>query len=318
MRQWDGLVDRYASLLTTRGLSAATIEGRTRELVRFGTWLKRRRPRPLLDEVGAEDVVQYVKGRSAFHSRSTVSSVVSSLRCMGEFLVQEGIWRTNPLRWMRGPKADVRRHLPRRIGRAQQQALWAAAQALPQEHARYQAVCFLAILYGTGLRRGELERLDLSDWDREASVLKIDGQKTGKMRHVPVGEGVWRCIEAYLPRRHNRLEATGHTDEQALLVNKLGARVTATGLSTLLARLAKTAGAEHVTLHQFRHSCASDLIEAGVTLPEVQSLLGHAVIASTVRYLSVADPERAVAISKHPVNRFLGAPAELGGPHEQA
>ena len=63
------------------------------------------------------------------------------------------------------------------------------------EYARYQAVCVLAILYGAGLRRGELERLDVADWDRDASVLRIDGQKTGVERSVPVGEGVWRCIE---------------------------------------------------------------------------------------------------------------------------
>jgi site-specific recombinase XerD len=96
---------------------------------------------------------------------------------------------------MRGPKMHLHRPLPRCIDTANQQALWAAAEGLRQEYARYQAVCVLAILYGAGLRRGELERLDVADWDRDASVLRIDGQKTGVERSVPVGEGVWRCIE---------------------------------------------------------------------------------------------------------------------------
>jgi site-specific recombinase XerD len=307
MRRWDGLVEKYSALLGTRGLAKATIDARVRELVRFGTWLKARRPKPNLEEVDADLVVRYIHGRTAFHSRSMVCSVVSSLRCMGEFLVQEGIWRVSPLRWMRGPKLDVRRHLPRRIGREQLQALWAAARSRPQEHARYQAVCLLAILYGTGLRRGELERLSVTDWDRDDSVLKIDGRKTGQVRHVPVGEGVWRCIEAYLPHRHNRLEKTGHLEETALLVNARGERIAGNGVGTLLGRLAQSAGVPHVTMHQFRHSCASDLLEAGVTIPEVQRILGHAAIQSTVRYIAVADPERAVAMSKHPVNRFLDA-----------
>jgi integrase/recombinase XerD len=251
-----------------------------------------------------------VRGRSAFHSKSTVASVVSSLKCMGEFLVQEGLWRTNPLRWMRGPKLDIRHHLPKRVSREQQQALWSAAEHRRQEHSRYQAVCVLAVLYGTGLRRGELERLDLSDWDRSTSVLKIDGRKTGTMRHVPVGEGVWRCIEAYLPHRHNRLEATEHVEEQALLVNTLGQRLTGGMVTSLLTRLARDAGIQRVTVHQFRHSCASDLLEAGVRIPEVQRILGHAVIQSTLRYAAITDPERTAAMSKHPVNRFLGPPAE--------
>jgi site-specific recombinase XerD len=310
MRRWDGLVERYAASQRARGLAEATVAAGERELSRFGTWLKRRRPRPSLEDIDADLIVRFIRGRSAFHARSTVSSVVSHLKCMGEFLVEEGIWRANPLRWMRGPKVDLRRHLPKRIGKEQQRAIWDAAQSRPQEHARYQAVCILAVLYGTGLRRGELERLDLKDWDREARVLKIDGRKTGTMRHVPVGEGVWRCIEAYLPRRHNRLEAVGRVDEQALLVNGLGRRLSGIGISLLIGRLARSAGVAHVTLHQFRHTCASDLLEAGVTLPEVQGFLGHAVLQTTLRYVDIADPQRAAAIAMHPVNRFLTADLE--------
>jgi integrase/recombinase XerD len=306
MRRWDGLLDRYRAQLEVRGLCRATIDSRSRELGRFGAWLKARRPRLQLEQVDADTIVRYIRGRSAFHARATVSTVVSDLRCMGEFLVEAGIWPKNPLRWLRGPKLDARRQIPRRIGQDELKAIWAAAQGRRQEHARYQAVCILAILYGTGLRRGELERLTVDDWDREHGLLKVDGRKTGKQRQVPVGEGIWRCIEAYLPRRQNRLEQTGRLDERALLVNTLGERVSAYAISNTVRRLAQTAGIGKVTIHQFRHSCASDLLEAGVTLPEVQKILGHAVIASTVRYLAIADPERAVAINRHPINRFLG------------
>jgi site-specific recombinase XerD len=66
----------------------------------------------------------------------------------------------------------------------------------------------------------------------------------------------------------------------------------------------------HVTLHQFRHSCASDLLQNGVSLPEVQQMLGHAVIASTQRYTEVADPQRVEAMRWHPINEFLRAGGE--------
>lgn len=310
MKRWDGLVERYCALQRTRGLAEATIGVRERELQRFGLWLKGRRPRPCLEQIDADLVVRYIQTRSAFHSRSTVAGVFSILRCMGEFLVQERIWRVNPLRWMRGPKMHLHRPLPRRIDREHQQALWAAAEARPQEHARYQAICILALLYGTGLRRGELERLEVDDWDSTSGILRVDGRKTGVERKVPVGEAVWRCIEAYLPRRHNRLEALSRLEQRALLVNTLGDRLTGMGVSLLVGRLVKSAGIPRVTLHQFRHSCASDLLEAGVTIPEVQRLLGHAAIESTVRYAAVADPQRVAAISKHPVNRILGTVPE--------
>jgi site-specific recombinase XerD len=318
MRRWEGLVEKFGALLEARGVGKATIATRTRELERFGKWLKGRKPRPALEAVDADLIARYVGDRSAFRARATVSGVVSHLRCMGEFLVQEGVWRVNPLRWMRGPKLDHRRHIPRRIDASKLNVLWDAAGARPQEHARYQALCVLAILYSTGLRRGELSRLSVGDWDRDGGVLRIDGRKTGCPRSVPVGEGVWRCIEAYLPRRHNRLEQTGRLQEQALIVNSHGERLNGDNVANLLKRLCKSAGIEQLTPHQFRHSCASDLIATGVALPDVQRMLGHAFIVSTMRYVDVSAPERAAAMSKHPINQFLQGSNVEGGAHVEA
>ena len=69
-----------------------------------------------------------------------------------------------------------------------------------------------------GLRRGELERLDIDAFDRTEGTLRIDGRKTGHERCVPLPEMVLRCLEAYLPRRHNQLEQLGRLGEEALLV----------------------------------------------------------------------------------------------------
>jgi site-specific recombinase XerD len=57
-------------------------------------------------------------------------------------------------------------------------------------------VAVLCLLYGTGLRRGELERLDLEDWKREENLLQIDGRKSGCERSVPLHERIGRCLEA--------------------------------------------------------------------------------------------------------------------------
>ena len=80
-------------------------------------------------------------------------------------------------------------------------------------------------------------------------------------------------------------------------------------ISGLVVRCAKAAGIPFVSLHQFRHSCAADLLEAGATMPEVKAMLGHAVIATTMRYSAVSGDERAKAVAKHPVNDFLRAVA---------
>jgi site-specific recombinase XerD len=148
----------------------------------------------------------------------------------------------------------------------------------------------------------------MDDWQQEAGVLKIDGRKTGQERNVAVGAGVWRCVEAYLPHRHNLLEKIGRVEqENALFLNRFGARLNGQNISRIVHSLAKQAGVGLVSVHAFRHSCASDLLERGVALPDVQKVLGHAALASTMRYTHVTDPERAKAIKAHPINDFLSS-----------
>jgi len=310
MRRWDGLVDGYVKECETRGLAKVTVDMRRRELDRCGTWLKHRRPKVDLEQMDSELLVRYLKGRSAFRSKATVAGAVSILRGMGEYLVGQGIWTKNPLRWIRGPKMDPRTSLPRRIGKEDMKRLWEEAEKRKPESIRTVTLCVLAILYGTGLRRGEFQRLDMADWDRDNGVLKVDGQKTGQERNLPVGPGLWRCVEAYLPVRQNRLEAAQRVEEPAFLINRRGKRMSTMSISLMVSGCAKAAGIPFVSLHQFRHSCASDLLESGVTLPEVKTMLGHAVIQTTMRYLHISGGERAEAIKKHPINEFLQAESD--------
>jgi site-specific recombinase XerD len=263
-----------------------------------------------LEEVNGEMLIGYVRSRTRFRAKSTVAGVVSKLRCFGEYLVQQGKWAQNPMRWVRGPRADARGKLPRRIGAEHLRQLWEAAPRQRGSYCQQLSVAVLALLYGTGMRRGELERLNLQDWKREENLLAIDGRKTGSERRVPVIEGIGRCLEAYLPLRHNLLERRGTLGEKALLINREGKRLSAHSLGLLVHRLARKAKVPLVSLHQFRHTCASDLLEKGASLLEVKDILGHKSVQSTSRYLHIAGPERAAAISKHPLNDYL--PAQRG------
>jgi len=110
MVTWDGVADGFLRQCESRGLSVATVKLRQRELDRFGLWLKRRRPKVGVDAVGMEQIVDYVRARTRFRSKSTVSGTVSILRCMGSYLVQEGVWQKNPLRWIKGPRVIPNGH----------------------------------------------------------------------------------------------------------------------------------------------------------------------------------------------------------------
>jgi site-specific recombinase XerD len=93
--------------------------------------------------------------------------------------------------------------------------------------------------------------------------------------------------------------------ECALLVSRSGTRLTGGAISNGIHAISRRAQVPFHSLHQFRHSCASDLLEAGVHLAEVQRILGHCGIATTVRYVHIADPQRRAAMTLHPINDWL-------------
>ena len=307
MKQWDSLTEGYLKECETRGLSEEYRAGVRREMERLGSWLKRRRPRPCLEEVDGPVLIEYLKRRSRFRTKATISDATSKVRCIGEYLVRQKVWARNPMRWVKGPRMNWRGQMPRRIGGEQLKALWEAAAGQREAYRKQQAVAVLALLYGTGLRRGELERLNVDDWKREENLLAVDGRKTGCERSVPLGEPVARCLEAYLPLRQNLLEKVGGLEEKSLLVNRLGKRLGAQSIGLLIHRLAHKANVPLVTVHQFRHTCASDLLENGASLAQVQGMLGHKCVQTTSRYLHIADPARAQALKRHPLNEYLPA-----------
>ena len=209
MRRWDRLVEQFLEEYAARGVTAETVANVTRELHRWGGWLKSRRPRPRLEEVGPDLLVRYIQGRTAFRAKATVCTTVWILRSMGEFLVREGIWATSPLRWMRGPKLRPDCRVPRRINpSAMKRLLEGAATSRQGYYHRYLWLTIITLFYGTGIRRGELTRLNLTHWRRDEGLLLIDGRETGTERRVPVP--TLRCGLEHLTLhqfRHSRASA---------------------------------------------------------------------------------------------------------------
>ena len=305
MKRWEGVIDGYMRRLEARGLASATINMRHREVTRFGSWINRKKPRPHIEDIGSDQILEYIKWCSAFKSKVTVYGIVSRMRDIGEYLLSEGIWLKNPLRWIQGPRVDFMRKIPRRIGKGQHVLIWEEVARLPNEYDRALWILLLSLLYGIGIRRGELERLELRNWDPETGLLTIDGRKTGRERRVPLPDIACQAMEHYLPLRQNRLLLYNRNDEKMLLINRHGNPMCGVHISTRIKKITKKAGISPVTMHQFRHSCASDLLEEGIGLCHVQQILGHAVITSTFRYTHVSDPARKEAMRLHPINRML-------------
>ena len=166
----------------------------------------------------------------------------------------------------------------------------------------------IVLLYTTGLRRGELLRLTLDDYDGEQDVLSIRASKFHKSRLLPLPQDVAAEIEEYLKLRSCFVSPVNLSP---LLCNRCrqGWRhYTGTGLSdgigTLLrlAQIRKPDG-RLPRVHDFRHSFAVNAllrwyragIDVGTRLPGLAAYMGHVSIASTQYYLPLIEPLRTLA-----------------------
>lgn len=319
MRNWEKNVKKHLEECRVRGLVKSTLQRKAGQLLGWGVWLRMQDPVPSLEEVGgnAEYSIQYIINRTQFKSKSLTYSLISNMRCLGRHLVREGVWSENPVRWLKAPKVIPYSKNPRRIQKEKIEKLFEAAGSIRGSYDRTLMLSILSTVYSTGMRRGELERLRVKDWDREEGLLKVDGQKTGRERQVPVHEIAYRSIESYLPLRQNKLLETGEESDR-LLINRDGKPLSGQCISRRVYSLCRRAGVGKVTMHQFRHSCASDLLEEGVGILEVKNILGHASVGTTFRYTRGADPDRKKAMSLHPINKMIKTISEKGEEHGAA
>ncbi len=147
----------------------------------------------------------------------------------------------------------------------------------------------LELLYGAGLRAAELCSIRLDSLSLERRELIVMG-KGAKERRVLFGQPAARAVEAYLSRSRPMLVA-GARGHQALIVNWRGGPLTARGLALIVERRAVAAGLTGgLHPHTLRHSFATHLLNGGADLRTVQLLLGHESLATTQKYLHVADP----------------------------
>jgi integrase/recombinase XerC len=159
--------------------------------------------------------------------------------------------------------------------------------------------CLIELLYGCGLRVGELVGLDVDGrppavgWvDAQAGDVHVLG-KGGKRRSVPVGAPALAALAAWLVLRPQWAPSAAQAaaDERrgdgsrALFINRRGTRLTAHQARQALAQRTRQAGlATAVHPHMLRHSFASHVLQSSSDLRGVQELLGHANISTTQVY----------------------------------
>jgi site-specific recombinase XerD len=215
------------------------------------------------------------------------------------FLERHGVLLRDPALVLPVPQA---RRLPRAIlSEAQARRLMAAPFAPSALGRRDRAI--LELLYGTGIRVGECERLDTTDLDLQEATLLIRDGKGKKDRAVPLGTQAARALDHYLT--DGRPALLSRTSPAALFLARGGRRLLRQSIEKLVRVHARTAMIEpRISPHTLRHACATHLLRGGADVRHVQALLGHKSLTTTARYTRVDTKDlREVLERAHPRER---------------
>ncbi|MBC7164552.1 MAG: site-specific tyrosine recombinase XerD [Roseovarius sp.] len=283
------------------GAARNTLLAYGRDLKDYADWLARRKG-TLLGATQA-DVESYLVACDAEGlARSTRARRLSSIRQFYRFAVEER-WRAdNPAIRLRGP--GRLRHLPGTLSVAEVERLLAAAPKVgrgPLGRARNTAL--VALLYATGMRVSELVELPVAAARGHPEMLLVRG-KGGKERLVPLSPPARAALDDWL-RARDADKARAASPHLFPSGGKAG-HLTRHRFYGLIKEIAVAAGVDpaQVTPHRLRHAFATHLLANGADLRVIQTLLGHADIATTEIYTHVLDARlRALVEEHHPLAR---------------
>jgi integrase/recombinase XerD len=231
-------------------------------------------------------------------ANNSVARKAAALRRFYGFLADEGLRNDDPSHAL--PRPGTRRSLPKILSRGDIDALFDTLEIWPSsEHLRLRLKALLELLYGSGLRATELVSLPAAAIVANRPFIIIKG-KGDKERLVPVSEAAHRAVRAWLevrPQASNWLFPSGK------------GYLSRVRLFQLIRELATRAGIppERISPHVLRHAFATHMLEGGADLRALQTLLGHADIATTEIYTHVETKRLVELVNRnHPLVDAVG------------
>ena len=254
------------------------------------------------------------------NTNRSVARKLAALRAFFRFLVREGLVPSNPAALLNTPKLP--KTLPAVMTAEQTNRLVDSVGSLspggtksgePSGEGGEGRAVFMAardrlifeLLYGCGLRVGELVGLDRADFDLRERWIVVRG-KGSKQRQVPFGGEAEKALRRYLELRDEvateptpgsseesrRLTEAARPSIDALLLNTRGGRLTARSVQRLVKRYALLfSGDPTLHPHALRHAFATHLLSDGADLRAIQELLGHAGLSTTQKYTQLSLKE---------------------------
>jgi integrase/recombinase XerD len=291
------LVEAFGEHMLGRGLSPATVETRRQGLATLRRFVEAEQI-PDVRQMTRAQVDAYVAGLRKRVAPRTAECWLGACKRFFAFLVDSNRLLLSPAEHLH------ERNLSHLVGpvlstKDAEKLLAAPNTSLPMG-VRDRAI--LELLYGTGLRRGEVVGLSVFDVDLAGGVLRVVRGKGGKERLAPLGKEAQRWLKLYLENVRPKLARRRHgrDGEMTLFLTRHGRALDGKALTHLVAALGRAAGVR-ASCHTLRRTMATELLRGGAQLVEVGAMLGHRRLTATQRYTKVAAADlRKLQAEKHP------------------
>jgi integrase/recombinase XerD len=272
-----------------------------------------------LELVGADHIRRYLNWllNSGRLAATSIRRRAATLRALYSWLEDQGLLDSSPLRLLR-IRIRIPKRLPRNLSHKTVTRLRAAfarsaglepgvpyrAQKVPPQPSRKQRTALtmlvaVEVLVATGVRVSELTSLTLPAVSLDEGAARVHGKGSREREVFLLDPDLKDLLRQYL-----LLRAAWAVDTPSLLLNTRGASASPQFIRKHLHSGARRAGLDQrATPHMLRHSCATFLLERGVDLRFVQSLLGHSSVATTERYTHVSKFSLKKALKKATLSR---------------
>ncbi len=269
-------------LVVERGYSLNTVKSYLFDLKKFNEYLESINVLNV-DQINKQVILEYLKVLSnRTKKNSSASRNITCLRNFHHFLIIEKHITKNPMATIELPKRENR--IPQVLSEKEVFMLLDSIET--KDAIGYRDKCMFELLYGAGLRVGELVNLKVQDINITMKFVRCFG-KGSKERIVPLNAYLVRYLDLYI---HNYRDLLLKDEYHSyLFVNRNGAVMTRQGFWKNLKTRAKKCGiTKNISPHTIRHSFATHLLENGADLRSIQEMLGHSDIATTTIYTHVS------------------------------
>ena len=296
-RLQDTLVE-YQKHLGKCDLSQVTIKGYVGDMRQFASWLSDRRRTSLLDANG-EDIRSYCSELAVArgYPPATVNRRLQSIRKFYGYALERGLVEDNPslgIKLLPQPRSQVARGL----NESEIEGLLnAVRQGPPRLVKRDYAI--IQVMLQTGIRVGELTRLQLSDlsFSEDRGILRIQGRGDCEDREIPLNNSVRKAVGAYLEER-----STASNDH--LFLSTKGDPLSVRSVQRLVNTHAQAASLEKVSTHTLRQTCGQYMLRDTGDLALVAKLLGHKRLETAIKYVLPPQEDLTEVAEKSSLNIF--------------